>query len=261
MQKETDNITNLFIHRSAAKRYASSRPYFHPLIAEKIITFTGVSCFSYALDVACGTGQSSLALAEIANKVESVDISPEMISETEPHNRIRYHVAAAEALPFPEGSFNLATVGLAFHWFDQPAFLKEAHRVLKADAWLVVYTSGFSGEMAEDQGFREWAWTIYPRRFPTPPRRTSGAILEAAESFGFTLQGSEKFTHEEKMQAEQLTAYLLTQTNVIAAVEGGTLPLPEAARWIRNGTQPYFNGEVRTMKFGGSMSFLRRTGN
>lgn len=247
------------MHRPAAQRYALARPYFHPLIAQRITTFTGTTCFSCALDVACGTGQSSRALAEIADRVHSIDVSPAMVAEAESHARVFYGVASAERLPFSDASFDLTTVGLAFHWFNQVEFLREAHRILKADAWLVIYNSGFFGEMAENAAFSEWAQKEYPERFPTPPRHNQNVDEETIQSIGFTLQHTEIFTHDEKMRPEQLTDYLLTQTNVIAAVERGTVPLETAAKWIHDGIEPFFNHEARTMKFGGSISFLRRS--
>src|SRR5581483_8760750 len=149
-----DPLPNLFLHRSAAQRYASARPYFHPLVTERILAFAGLAHFTAALDVACGTGQSARALAEIAERVEAVDVSAEMIAEAQPHERVHYQVAPAERMPFGDAAFDLATVGLAFHWFDQPAFLAEAGRVLKPGSWLVVYTSGFNGEMEENASFR-----------------------------------------------------------------------------------------------------------
>lgn len=258
MQQDTDNVTNLFVHSSAAKRYASARPFFHPLIAAKIAAFTGIARFARALDVACGTGQSSRALTEIADHVDAVDVSPEMIAEAEPHERVSYHTGRAEAVPFPDRTFDLVTVGLAFHWFDQADFLREAHRVLQTDAWLVIYNSGFTGDMSEDPAFRDWSHDDYPARFPTPPRRSYTVTLEDAEPLGFVVRGSESFAHDERMQAEQLASYLLTQTNVIAAVEGGDVSLAEAASWIHDGVAPFFDGQARTMRFRGSVSFLQR---
>jgi SAM-dependent methyltransferase len=253
----SQDVTNLFAHHPAARRYALARPYFHPLIARMIATFTSTTRFSLALDVACGTGQSSRALVAIADRVHAIDVSPAMVAEAESHAPVFYGVASAESLPFPDDSFNLITVGLAFHWFDQVKFLREAHRVLKTDAWLVIYNSGFFGEMAENAAFSKWAQKKYPKRFPTPPRHNRNVDEETIGTLGFTLQRTEKFTHDEKMRAEQLTGYLLTQTNVIAAVESGTVPLETAAKWIHNGIKPFFNNKVRTMKFGGSISFLR----
>ncbi len=58
----TDGVTNLFVHRSAAQRYAAARPYFHPQVVAGVVAFTGTPRFAPALDIACGTGQSSRAL-------------------------------------------------------------------------------------------------------------------------------------------------------------------------------------------------------
>jgi len=250
-------VANLFVHASAAERYAAARPYFHPLVAARIAAFTGVRRFARALDVACGTGQSSRAIAGIADAVEAVDVAPEMVAAAEPHPHVRYGVAGAERLPFPDGSFDLVTVGLAFHWFDQSAFLREARRVLGAGGWLAVYTSGFKGEMAEDAAFAEWTKGSYLKRFPSPPRRAAGVTAELARAHGFDLEGTEEFSHDEAMSADGLTGYLLTQTNVIAAVEEGAMPLADAAAWIAAGVAPFFGGARRTLRFGGTIWWLR----
>jgi SAM-dependent methyltransferase len=253
-----DGVSNLFVHRTAAQRYAAARPYFHPVVMDQIVAFTRTPRFGRALDVACGTGQSARALAAIADCVEAIDISPEMLAAAQPHERVRYHVAAAERLPFADASFDLATVGLGFHWFDQRAFLAEASRVLRPGAWLVVYNDGFRGEMAQNAAFRTWAWEVYPKRFPTPPRRSVGVSAELVEPLGFHLAGNESFAHEETMTAEQLTGYLLTQTNVIAAVESGSTALADAAAWIADGIAAFFAAKHATMKFSGSIWYLRR---
>jgi SAM-dependent methyltransferase len=256
----TDGVTNLFVHRSAARRYAAGRPYFHPLVTAQLRAFTGVPRFARGLDVACGTGQSARALAEICEAVEAVDVSAEMIGEAEVHERVTYQVASAERLPFEEGAFNLVTVGLAFHWFDQAAFLQEAARVLKRHGWLAIYTHGFNGEMSERADFPQWAHEVYPKRFPQPPRRAFGVSAELVRPYEFELAGDEKFSNEEGMTAEQLTGYLLTQTNVIAAVETGGVPVDEAAKWILTGVRPFFEGGSRAMKFSGTIWYMKKMG-
>ena len=254
-----NQVTNLFVHRSAAQRYAAARPYFHPLVIGKIAGFTGVSRFDRALDVACGTGQSAKALIALANRVDAVDVSAEMLAECEPHPHIHFQAAPAERLPFVDSTFDLLTVGLAFHWFDQSAFLDEARRLLKPGGWLVIYTSGFNGEMLENSAFRQWAWEAYPARFPTPPRRSTGVSDELVNPHNFTIAGCDGFAHDELMTADQLTAYLLTQTNVIACVDNGKLLLSEAAAWISSEISAYFGGQSRTMRFGGSIWYLKRS--
>ncbi len=252
------DVINFFVHRSAARRYAAARPYFHPLVIARIVSVTGVLRFGRALDVACGTGQSAQALGEIAEVIEAIDISPEMIGQAKPNRRIHYQVAPAESLPFEDASFDLATVGSAFHWFDQASFLREARRVLKPGAWLIVYASSFSGEMVENGGFQNRTSDAYPKRFPAPPRHSLGLSEELAAPHDFKLCGTEKFMHNETMSTEQFTGYLLTQTNVIGAVEKGATPLAEAAAWIAEGVKLFSGGGRRTMKFGGMIWFLER---
>ncbi len=61
---------NFFAYPTAAERYAKGRPFFHPLAIEKI----KAKCCEHgrigmALDVGCGTGQSTLALLEVADEI------------------------------------------------------------------------------------------------------------------------------------------------------------------------------------------------
>jgi hypothetical protein len=49
---------NYFDSHDAAQSYSAARPYFHPLVIEKVKDFIGIDkLVPRALDVACGTGQ------------------------------------------------------------------------------------------------------------------------------------------------------------------------------------------------------------
>jgi SAM-dependent methyltransferase len=69
---------NYFAHESAADRYAQGRPYYHPLVIERLVKFTRIARFAHALDVACGAGQSTRALAAVADRVDAIDVSAPM---------------------------------------------------------------------------------------------------------------------------------------------------------------------------------------
>ena len=84
----------------------------------------------WALDVACGTGQSTLALKEVAPQVVGTDTSREMLDRALREAGVQYVEASGEDLPFADGSFRLVTVALAFHWFERSRFLTEASRCL-----------------------------------------------------------------------------------------------------------------------------------
>ncbi len=244
---------NPFSREVVAQLYAVARPYFHPLVVSRISAFTSSPRFHHALDVACGTGHSARAIAEICGTVEGIDASSEMIAAALPHERVRYQVAPAEGLPFPDQHFDLVTVGMAYHWFDQSAFLRESRRVMKPSTWLIVYNYGFNGEMSECAEFHHWARELYLRRLPALPRRSERVTDEDVSPHGLKVSGTARFTTEETMTVAQLTAYLLTQTNGIAAVEGGAMSPREAAEWIESGVAPFFKSERSVMKFSGSI--------
>lgn len=90
-----------------------------------------------ALDVGCGGGYLSEELARLGFEVLGVDPAPESIAAAQIHANqtgldIDYHVAQAETLPFPDGSFDLVTCcDVLEHVQDLDRTLSEIARVLK----------------------------------------------------------------------------------------------------------------------------------
>nr|XP_006822153.1 PREDICTED: putative methyltransferase DDB_G0268948-like [Saccoglossus kowalevskii] len=94
-----------------------------------------------ALDVACGTGQSSRLFGKYFEEVIGCDVSGTQITEaqnTEKIPNITYKVAPADKLPTERESVSLVTVFQAIHWFDQQQFFQEAERVLVPGGCLCV---------------------------------------------------------------------------------------------------------------------------
>jgi SAM-dependent methyltransferase len=248
---------NYFAHAAAAARYARGRPYHHPAIVRKICEVTGVSRFASVLDVGCGTGQSTQAIAEIAAHVFGIDVSPEMLAQATPGPNINYQQAAAERLPFASRSFDLVTVGLAFHWLHQEEFLAEAHRVLLQSGWLVIYNSGFLGELEEEPEFGRWYRECYLSRYPWPPRSPTNVSADFAHRCDFAFIRTETVRQAIPMSGEQFVNYLLTQSNVIAKVEQGAERLEAVAQFLRNAVAPYFHSETRSLQWQSDLDFLR----
>jgi ubiquinone/menaquinone biosynthesis C-methylase UbiE len=92
------------------------------------------------LDVGCGTGRLSVALAQRAGaKVWGVDASPAMLAVAkEKVQGVAFKQANAEALPFKDGWFERAVLWLVLHLVDRPAALAEARRVLGADGVVAI---------------------------------------------------------------------------------------------------------------------------
>jgi SAM-dependent methyltransferase len=240
-RKGGGEAVNPFVHKSAAERYALWRPYFHPEVVgrvESVLRLSGP--LARALDVGCGTGQSCTALLRIAREVFGTDISSEMLSERTLHPRIRYVRAAAEDLPFPDARFDLITVSAAFHWFDQVAFLREAHRLLKPSGWLVVYNNYFAAVMEGNPDFGGWFSERYLKRYPSPPRRATTMKEEDAVDHGFAFLQRRQYSVWFEFTPETLANYLSTQSNVLQSVETGLEPLDDVLEWLRAELQPLF---------------------
>jgi SAM-dependent methyltransferase len=238
---------NYFEGALAAERYARYRPYFHPLVVERLGLLTGR--VGVALDVGCGTGQSTVALMAIADEVVGVDRSEEMLLNAKMAKGATYKCASAEALPFADSTFDLVTSGLAFHWFDQPKFLKEAARVLRPGGWLSVYDDGFTGVMLDNPDYERWNRERYLARFPSPARN-----LRAAEPSDWLAErlahvDNAKFTHDVAMSPDALCGYLMTQTNVIAALDSGRESIDVVATWLMSETGPFFSRNDAGFKF------------
>jgi SAM-dependent methyltransferase len=232
---------NFFSAKSAAERYPKGRPYFHPIVIERIKKFLSLKePLPRAIDVGCGTGLSTIALKEIAREVVGVDAASEMIALAERDARIEYFVASAEQLPFRDGGFDLMTLSQAFHWLDREKFLEEARRVLRANGWLIVYDNYFLGRMEENADFHEWFQENYPKRFPAPARARLAFSEEDSENAGFHLLGHEQCPNSTRFSLTGLVDYLLTHSNVIAAVEYGVEDINEVRRWLTENIKPFY---------------------
>lgn len=84
------------------------------------------------LDVCCGTGDLALADVRAGGRVTAIDFSERMLERARAKSgEVEWHRADALALPFPDGSFDAATVGFGVRNLgDVEAGLRELRRVL-----------------------------------------------------------------------------------------------------------------------------------
>jgi len=244
-------VENLFLGSDAAN-YDRYRPYFHPLVFARVAQVTSTARFSHALDIGCGTGQSTQALAGVADVVVGVDASAPMLSRTRQRG-LSCVRASAEALPLTSDTFDLVSIGLAFHWFDRPAALREARRVLRGNGWLVIFNSWFTGTMRGRDDFPTWQQE-YLQRYPTPPRHVEPLGDDAFAEAGFRDVVSQRFEHEHEFTLETLIGYLMTQTNVTAAVASGSHSSESIYRWMATTLEPFFTSGNATFVYVGSLA-------
>jgi ubiquinone/menaquinone biosynthesis C-methylase UbiE len=251
---------NFFAYPTAAKRYANGRPFFHPLAVEKI---KEVCCengrIDFALDVGCGTGQSTHALLEVAEEIVGLDSSAEMLSHAIQHERIRFVEGEAEQMPFADATFGLMTVALAFHWFDQHKFLLEAQRLLRPKGWLIIYNDVFPGKMKGNDDCEKWYREEYLARYPSPPRNIRQLPEIDASKYELAPYDFYEFQHEVEFSTEQFIGYLVTQTNMISAVETGKENLQLVTNWLLDSVRPMFSSQKEKFSFFCQMQFFKRS--
>nr|XP_040057205.1 biotin biosynthesis bifunctional protein BioHC-like isoform X1 [Gasterosteus aculeatus aculeatus] len=127
----------LYEGKEHARSYWKYRIAPTDLLIQQVLNFLEKQMgrpFERAADVGCGSGQGTVLLAEHFASVLGTDVSPAQLEMALQHSKkpnITYRECAAEQLPCADSSLDLVTAMSAFHWFDRPRFLQEAHRVLK----------------------------------------------------------------------------------------------------------------------------------
>jgi ubiquinone/menaquinone biosynthesis C-methylase UbiE len=208
------------------------------------------------LDVACGTGMSSVALAQFADQVVGIDASPAMLHAARRAANVAYVQAGAESLPFPDARFDAVTCCSGVHWFDQARFFAELRRVLQPDGWVGLYDHYYLGEMVDVPEFKEWTRAALAE-FPLPERSHMVGDPRAETPAGFTKVGDEFFADDIELSHEAFADYQVTISNFVAATEPGT-PRAQVRDWLLATTAPFYDGVAsRTVRFLGSVTCLR----
>ncbi len=176
-------MTTLYDHIGTT--YLTSRAA-DPAIVGKLATMLQLNSASTYLDVACGTGSYTRALAESAGTWHGIDTSDVMLAQARmSSSSASWHTADASNLPFADKTFDGAICTLAIHHFDnllRP--FREVRRALKSGQFVL-----FTG-LAEQMG-KYWLCHYFPsmmrRSIQNMP--TLNAVQTALATAGF--QGSE----------------------------------------------------------------------
>ena len=185
---------------------------------------------SCAWDCGTGSGQAAAGLAGHFDRVIATDPSKKQLEHAEPHPRIDYRVASAEASLLDTASIDLVTVAQAIHWFDLEKFYAEAKRVLKPGGVIAAWTYTL---LDVEAGIDELLTDFYRNVVGPywPPERRMVDDRYRSLPFPFAPIATQAFEIRTEWSREDLLGYLGTWSATQAYVKAkGVDPLEEFAR-------------------------------
>jgi ubiquinone/menaquinone biosynthesis C-methylase UbiE len=141
-----------------ASDYVDSAVHAQGASLQRLIELTNPQAEWIVSDIATGGGHTALRFAPHVRRVVACDLTRRMLLAARGHferhgsEQIAVCQVDAEALPYPDGAFDLVTCRIAAHHFGSVnAFLQEARRVLKPAGFLALTDNVSSGEVKAAQ--------------------------------------------------------------------------------------------------------------
>lgn len=237
-----------------AETYHANRPHFPRQAGDVLLRYLGhvPSC---AVDLGCGTGLSTGALAEISRRVIGVEPSEDMLAKARQNlagnERIQFVREPAEHTGLSEGVADLIVCAQSFHWMEPAATLKEVDRLLKPGGvfstvdydWPGVY--GWRAELAYEELIRaaEQIQRERPELGEGTGRWDKGNHLNNLRALGsFRYVREFLFCSEEECDADRYVGMALSQSGIQMLLHAGIRQLEQPVARFRDAARDCFRG-------------------
>jgi len=202
----------------AADRYDKYRPKVHNIIIDWL-TESGIELdFDRSVDVACGTGESTIPLTKISKETIGIDTSKEMLAKAQ-EKGLSIENISYETL-HELGKFDLISTCMAFHWFNEHRAIKSYKLASNNGAIWLVYNFVFKGNI-DSENFNNWFYEQYLKEYPSPKRGVHFATVDVRDLSIERISSNEGYIPI-SLTKRGLIKYLTTQSNVEHAVIQGT---------------------------------------
>ncbi|MGL4994668.1 MAG: class I SAM-dependent methyltransferase, partial [Deefgea sp.] len=169
-----------------------------PYLLARLLALLDLPVNAQCLDVACGTGNYTRAVANHSGHWTACDISAQMLSvAAQTESAVCWQQADVLALPFADGQFSAAMTTLAIHHFpDLTAAFTEVRRVLSAGGRYVLLTA-FTEQMQH-----YWLKRYFPIMMAKSSAQmpTRAATLAALDAAGFEVLAIEPYRVQPDLQ-------------------------------------------------------------
>ena len=164
---------------AAASDYDQYRSGYPDEVVDDVVTMSRLHPESRVLEIGCGTGQLSVALAEQRVQLVAVELGPNLAAIARRNLSgfpdVQVEVSGFEEWPLPAEPFDAVVSASAFHWIDPEIGFSKAARALKRGGVLTIVHAhhvkgGTPGFFADTQPYYlRWGLSDDPFFEPTVP--------------------------------------------------------------------------------------------
>ena len=173
-----------------AETFSASAAITDAALTQRFVTALDEAAQGSVLDVACGPGILSAAIATSAREVVAFDLTPEMLKKAAQRcaglANVAFREGNAAELPFADASFDAVVTRLSVHHFDRPgSVISEIFRVLRRGGKFVV-ADVISSEVPTEAELQN---AIEILRDPSHVRMLPGSeLLSLVSGAGFAIE-------------------------------------------------------------------------
>ncbi|MEV4562240.1 methyltransferase domain-containing protein [Nonomuraea sp. NPDC049419] len=251
-------MTSIYDSERLAASYAFDRPPVHQQILKSVLLERPAG---RALDIGCGAGVSTAALAPLAEYVIGLEPVPAMLM----HRRsvapsARFVIGTAEGLPFAAASFDLVAAAGSLNYTDQlSSALAEVARVLTPDGIFLLYDFSQGRYSLTGDALATW-FKSFQQRFPSSSGWRPLVVQELRlEGTGLRLLDYTDVEIPIPMTLDDYLRYVLGEANVDSAIRRGDDSAEHARDWCHRTLAEVFRSGEMTVVFRGYLATLART--
>ena len=159
--------------QTAAAHYLQGRPPYARVLMRRIVQFCGLDGSQRLLDLGCGPGQITFALAPYVREAVGIDPEPAMLAlargRTGAPANARFVEGSSNDLGPALGRFDAVTIGRAFHWMNRAETLARLDPMIETGGAVLLLSTEIP-ELPQNAWYRAYREVTEPYANQDPDR-------------------------------------------------------------------------------------------